>query len=600
MRRAVLLAGLFALGCGDDTTVEMRIVPEILSVTATSPQVVGTRLELTATNLDSAGESPTLRVLPTSVSLALAERTEAGAAFAVDAALLAALGNGAHEVELVLEGAGAISEAFPFRLDLAETLPIDLARVPSGSVFRNEEAILEGEGFLEDAEGEVEALVVGEFTADATVPVDVVLPVRLAEEGQRSRGTLLLTTAIGGPEPGTFEGTIALRSTQVGATPQTTDPLSTTLDFQPPAVFEVSPENVTPEQLVRVRGAGFLFGEDQVTLLRAEGMLTPEGGSATPIPATEIVLGAVSGSELVGPLRAVLQDDRLVYELFGVARGRFEGTILPIAIEGDVEVTGDSAPITLVLGAPKQVVWLRFLPGFYDSLALFGLGAAAGSIEELVAERVRGVFAEWNVEVRLVEPDDYSVSGYSVVEIGGADPNGRGLFGYDNTPGKDVGNLRLFDAIGGANAETQRDGFPGYGGVFVESLLGFSEDPPPGLGAGPEPDPLFDEIFAPVRDQAATVGEVRGEGERAAVVARALRALAGVIGETTAHELGHSFGLADPLGSRTVFHNPGDQPGCLMDTGNARPFGERAEEPGFAATQLCGDAPAYMTTILPR
>ena len=50
------------------------------------------------------------------------------------------------------------------------------------------------------------------------------------------------------------------------------------------------------------------------------------------------------------------------------------------------------------------------------------------------------------------------------------DPNGLGLFGYDNTPGKDDGNTRLYDKLGGLNAQTQQDGYPGYGGVFLESI----------------------------------------------------------------------------------------------------------------------------------
>ncbi len=185
------------------------------------------------------------------------------------------------------------------------------------------------------------------------------------------------------------------------------------------------------------------------------------------------------------------------------------------------------------------------------------------------------------------------------VEIGGPDPNGRGLFGYDNTPGKDVNNLRLFDAIGGANAETQMDGFPGFGGVFVESLFGFSEHPPEGLPTGgPDPDPLFDEIFDGVRATPATLAEVRGEGSRASEVEHAIDALSSIIGETSAHEIGHSLGLADPFGSSPVFHNAGDGPGCLMDSGGSRPLGERAGEPGFSATRLCGDSPAYLDGIL--
>jgi len=95
---------------------------------------------------------------------------------------------------------------------------------------------------------------------------------------------------------------------------------------------------------------------------------------------------------------------------------------------------------------------------------------------------------------------------------------------------------------------------------------------------------------------------VRGEGDpgRAAQVRRALHAFADLVGETVAHELGHSLGLADPYGSATSFHNRLDGEGCLMDSGSARPLAERIREPGSTPTHFCGDAPDYLTLILPR
>ena len=69
---------------------------------------------------------------------------------------------------------------------------------------------------------------------------------------------------------------------------------------------------------------------------------------------------------------------------------------------------------------------------------------------------------------------------------------------FRSTPGKDTGNERLYDRIGGVNAATQEDGYPGYGGVFIESLFGFSEHPGEHAEAGnPNADPSFDLIFDP-------------------------------------------------------------------------------------------------------
>lgn len=601
----IAVVGVVA-ACGDDAPPPTTTVPEILDVEATTPMVEGTPLRVTVANLDAAGGSPRLQVRTGSgASFALDPETPAGEGilrFPLSGTLTDALGPGTYSVDLVLLGDRAESAPYPFLLTLVAELPIALERGPSGEVHRNEEVILDGANFLEATEGDVTARFVGDFVPDggASRSVDARLPVVLADESSRRRGVLTLTTDIGGPEPGVFDGTLTLAS-QLRAGPRSESAaMATSLTFLPPEVFAVTPTEVSLEQIVRVRGAGFLGGDDAVTVLRAAGTLTPEGGSATPVGPTELILGFESGSELAGPLRAVVRDNQLVSEIFGIQRGRFDGTITPITIEGSVEVSGGPAPFSLVLGPVRQIVYLRFLPGFYASLARFGLQAAAGTIEALVAERIEGIYDRWNVEVRLEEPTDFSPQGYTLVEIGGPDPNGRGLFGYDNTPGKDVGNLRLFDTIGGANAETQMDGFPGYGGVFVESFFGFSEHPPEDLAAagGPDPDPLFDEIFDPVRARPATLAEVGGSGDRASDVDRAVRALASIIGETSAHELGHSLGLASPFGARTVFHNPGDQPGCLMDSGSARPLGERAQEPGFAATRLCGDAPEYLDQIL--
>ena len=97
------------------------------------------------------------------------------------------------------------------------------------------------------------------------------------------------------------------------------------------------------------------------------------------------------------------------------------------------------------------------------------LRAAEVNLQRRMLRHAESIFAGIGVEFRLEKPTDYRL--YSTVEITGADPNGIGLIGYDNTPGKDVGNQRLYDQIGGVHAQTQEDGFPGYGGVFLQSTL---------------------------------------------------------------------------------------------------------------------------------
>ena len=261
--------------------------------------------------------------------------------------------------------------------------------------------------------------------------------------------------------------------------------------------------------------------------------------------------------------------------------------------------------MVLDIRGSHQMVVVRFLPGFFDSLRHYGLGSAAGQVVDSALERMQSIFEDFAVDFITEEPADFLPGAVAHLEIGGPDPNGLGLLGYDNTPGKDVGNVRLGDTIGGANAETQDDGFPGYGGVFIDSFLYWSEDPGlPGerpFGA-PPPDPLFDEMFGPVRTQNATLEEARGEGDsaRVAEVQRAIGALSSMVGETAAHEVGHSLGLAQPYGPANAYHSPIPGAGCLMDSGADRPLGERAGEPGYDETVWCfGDA-EYLGSILGR
>jgi len=598
--------------CGDDgPTGGVDRPPQILRIDAPEPVLEGSRLYVTGLDLDTLGATPFMRLEVGNAEDALpvtSRPTEGQLTFHALASTAEVFGAGAQTVDAILMGNGIESEPYEVELSFASSLSVTLSTVPAGSAHRNDAAIVRGSGLLFEGEGAVSARFLGLFHADGggTVPVDVQLGVVPLERTARDRGSVRLTTAIGGIGTGLFDGTITLTSRLVSGLTSTSTAVASTLQFMGPEIFTSDPDSASLERIIIVRGAGFLGGAeepDEATLIRFSGMLAPEGLSASPFGPEELVFEFVSGSELRGVLRSRRIRDRLVSELFGIDEGFFEGVATPVVIKGTDELEGGPVPFQFTLEPIHQVVYLSFLPAFYDSLALFGLALSEGTIEPLIEERIESIYDGYQVDVRLERPTDYSRNGYATVEIGGPDPNGVGLFGYDNTPGKDVGNLRLFDAIGGSNAETQADGYPGYGGVFVETMIFFSARP--GLGGGrpvgaPLADPLFDEIMDPVRTAAATPAELRGEGPvaRVAEVDRALRALASMIGETSAHELGHSLGLAEPYGSTSVFHNPGDRDGCLMDSGGNRPLGERMAQPGFAATTLCYDAPAYMTDIL--
>jgi len=587
--------------------------PMILDARAPWPVLHGSFIEVRGAEFDRLGEDVLLFVGARGESPTALARVplddESRWVFEVSRALIGDLGPGRHDVDLVIGGTRTSSPRYVLEIQVAYELDIALDGIISGDVFRNDVIVLTGAGFLSANEGTVEARFEGDYTYEdgSRISIDARLPVTLAEEFSRDRGVLVLSTALGGVKSGEFLGEVSLESRTLTGGRSSSERWRSRLQFQPPTVYGIEPALGSLEQLLDLRGAGFVGGDtarDEVTLVRLEGMFSPTGSRARRFGPEELVLGYRSGQSLEFRLESEERGGRLISTLFGETSGRFEGQVTPLTLKGTTEVVGSTRSLVFELVPLQQVVYVRFVPSFYETLSRFGLSAAADAIAALVEVRIEEIYRFWSVDVRLQRPEDFSPSGYSTIEIGGTDPNGVGLFGYDNTPGKDVGNLRLFDAIGGANSATQDDGYPGYGGVFVESFLYWSTHPElPGSAptSAPDPDPLFDLVFDPVRASAATLAEVRGEGspERSAVVIRAINALSGMIGETAAHELGHSFGLADPYGSSRVFHNDDDGDGCLMDSGSNRPLGERMGLADYAETRLCHDAPTYMDEILP-
>jgi hypothetical protein len=585
--------------------------PRIVAIEVPTPVLPGSFLRVTGVDLDRLGSDPTLTAREgSSAVFTLSEApgsVTGGLTFRFSSTAADALGEGSHTLDVIVEGRGLSSERFTLSLEVASDLPLALGEGLSGPAHRNDVVVLDGDGFVGGEEGEVVLHVEGSFMREGggERAVDARLPVSLVESDDRSRGVVVLTTDLGGLFPGELTGTARLERTLSGGTMTSTDTQPVALSFLRPELYAFDGAMASVGRLVTVRGAGFLGGADrptETTLLRIAGTFTPSGGASAPLEG-ELVPRFVSGAEVRVVVETTLREGLVIARLFGAQRGTFEGTVTPITVAGRDEVSGATVPLRLVLGPPVQAVHLRFLPGFYESLARFGLASAEPEIAEGIVQRIEGIYEGVNVEVRLEEPADFDDTATTVVEIGGPDPNGNGLFGYDNSPGKDVGNARMFDAIGGANAQTQADGFPGFGGVFVESMLWWSAHPdlpgdrPP---SSPDPEPLFDEIFDPVRARPASRAEIEGTAspERRAEIERAIAALCSIAGETTAHELGHSLGMAQPYGPVTAFHRDDDGDGCVMDRGGDRPLRERAAQPGAARSTFCDDEPAYLQEIL--
>ncbi len=517
-------------------------------------------------------------------------------------------------VESSIDGATHLSPPLKVSLNIADTLEPTLKSVSGGVAFVNSRILVEGEDFLLGGnEGITTALLEGCFQRDGDANCDTIGGLSLTCDPEkpfsRDRCTFAFDPRIAGIHPGTFIGKVSLRNNPGGLPAgATTSAQPITVQLSRPAVFSLSPSTSSLGQYVFVTGGGFVGGADQsLTTLEFKGSFTPKGGS--PMNTNLSLVPEFVSGELV---RYVLnEDDELgkAVDLRNVS-GSFDGTVQPVTLFGAETESGDPVPMTLKIGGVRQVIYLRFMPSFVESLRHFGLRAADQRIRDRVFQVARRDYQGVNVDFRDTVPQDFAL--YEQVEVSGPDPNGLGMLGYDNTPGKDKENMRLYDKIGGVNATTQEDGYPGYGGVFVESFFGFSTDPGVFAKKLDGADPLFDAVFDPFRSDRGgspvtaeelgagipelTSGDACPSTERPTQIACAVWALGSMIGTTLTHEIGHSLGLADPYGAD--FHNPGDVPGRLMDSGGARDLPERVEIGGKHGA-FCDSEFDYLRQILP-
>jgi hypothetical protein len=528
------------------------------------------------------------------------------------------VGEATVEAESALDGLNHRSIAVPLGLEVYTELTPRLDVLENETLFVNDPIVAHGDGFLLGGdEGTTFAIVEGCFTEEGASECTPVGPTEVAAQPvapfERTRVTFPFSPHIAGIRPGTFSGSMLLLNRHASGIEHESASQATSNDIVAPAIFSLSPESASLGQYVDVVGGGFVGvrpGESDptssVTVIELEGTFTPESGAAEPAN-----LGLVPEFVDGRLVRYVVNEEDELGQSIDVRKtvGTFTGVARPVVQFGADTVIGSDTNVSVSIAPLKQVVWLRFLPLYVESLRHFGLRALEERIRERVLEVVARDYLGVNIAFVTERPVDYAL--FSEVEIAGPDPNGIGLLGYDNTPGKDNGNLRLHDKIGGVNALTQLDGYPGFGGVFVESLFSFSQHPgalAQDIGAA---HPLFDQLFDPFRpDRQGTpvaASELAGvpqlsdglgcpAGDRATRIACAVWALGSLIGTTVSHEVAHSLGLADPGGE--AFHNSGDWPNEIMDAGGARNFPERAEV-GDGPGIFCRRNYDYLRQVLP-
>lgn len=635
--RAVTLVLLGALaGCGTSLGPDPGL--EALAVTRVAPDTIipGTRVVVKgASFVDEQWGEAVLRLQGTAGGRTIDVRWPAAfvdfgtMTVAVDGSKISALGGdvdftGTATVEVVAVSDGNTYASDPLALGLSfrEALaPSPFAVDGAGVIFVNDQIHVDGDGFLLGGdEGVTVARITGCFTLDTgggctpIAPRDI--PMTPTDPLARTQASFPFAPTIAGIKPGTFVGTVQIINQQTARAPSAAEPIDVSYDVVTAQVFSLcvgdpcSPAvQASLGQYVFVDGGGFVGGEPgALTELELQGTFARAGGAPAPITMT-LIPEFVEGRRV----RYVLNTDDELGQSLDLRQdtGQFTGTITPIISYGADTVRGASTSATIGIAPVKQVVFLDFRPSYVEGLRDFGLRAVDNRLRARIIEVCEQAYAGVNVEFRTAPPTDFAL--FMHVELTGVDPNNQGLFGYDNTPGKDNGNIRLYDRLGGVNAATQQDGYPGYGGVFLRSLMGFSKHPGSFTRSVPGADPVFDKIFDPFRADldgepiraadlagnipALTEGSTCPAADRQGRIACAIYVLGNLIGGTLSHEIGHSLGLANPFAEG--FHNAGDEPNRLMDGGGDRPFLERAELEGQGPGVFCDEEFAYLQMILP-
>jgi len=505
------------------------------------------------------------------------------------------------------EESSAESEPFPVELHFAPALQPRLDAVDAESVAPGELLGIRGDGIIDGPEGLTELVVAGRFEPVESGGFRVRdAPMNLASRLGRTSAAVYLRPAVLGLDAGRFEGEAWLRVTDAAGTRRRSGAVPLAFDQVPPRIDELTPRRGGRGQLLRVRGAGFLpndAAQQTATIVRAVGTFSPHTGEAFAVEVPLIPERWIDNRELLLPLRTRFDEGQIVGLV--ATPGVFTGVLRAELIAGRGRVLSAAYDLRFEVERPVQQVFLKYLPGFVEALEAFGLAAAEAEIRARILAVCRRDYAGLRVYFGEQIPTEWVE--YTTVEVGGRDPAGRLDFGLDNTPGKDTGNLRLDDVLGGVNADTERecrrrdDGRrcgPVFGGVFVSSFLALSPsaaDPIRTLA-----DPRFDEVFAPFAPALAGDAEPLRAGEaaapeRAAQRERALSALANLVGSTISHEVGHALGLAAGAGANP--HNPRPTEGGLMDAGSDRPFVERAALDGRPPSRFLGPNRDYLDTL---
>jgi hypothetical protein len=470
-----------------------------------------------------------------------------------------------------------------------------------GIVYLGSNTRAVGHGFLLDGEGETKLHFVGTFTPDSSNVASELDKYVTLEDAQRTELSGPFPADCFGIEPGRFFGDIIpVNEHQDGPVIEGQGFSIVGIDLGPTLLIGIEPLQARRGQKITISGRGFTSGM-ALTALRVEGTFTSEKGDVSQLAGTDLeVFPKVNSGDQMTYVLTVIPDGKGGVEGFGAEAGTVEGIVTPIIYYDDLVFEGEPLDDFVFRVLPQlQIVYISYLPGFTDALRDFGLRNFEKNIRDRILEVATRDYDGINVEFRTTRPTDYVE--YSVIEVGGKDPNDRGLLGLDATMGKDIGNLIFNDIIGGLNAESRENGNYAFGGVFVSSFIAFS---PSSEEACDLASGIFDQVFSPFMPayggSPAETWEFDYAGDRKPLIENAIHVLGSMIGNTVSHEVGHTLGLAHvPYNGQNIFHNrvPGDDQ--IMDSGGQRPFEERAEINGSGPAVWTQENRQYLERILP-
>ena len=476
---------------------------------------------------------------------------------------------------------------------------------------------LSGRGFLRPEEGTTYAVVEsGAVTVDRDMSTQDVRGRRLPLQwsGERSVAYLPAFPHVFGLHPGRFEGTFSfVNELRDGVRISGSEQVSLSTRLDEPFIESVSPLSGSRSQIISIKGRGFLPGSQEFNFgmyLRYEGGFTPAADPTRTIDYRAQRAIERSPFRVLGE-REVEQDiwytvDAQTRRLsgLGAAAGVFDGRVVPVILYGGEQEVGRGISFRFRVLPTTQIVHVRFLPSFGESLSRFGLRNVEPQVRARIFEVLRRDYK--GVNVQFVDTPPSNFNDFMTLEIGGPDPTGQNLLGYDNSFNgvpKDTGNLFLRDYLGGYNRQSKDANFSAYGGVFIESFVVFSPTITPN---SQETTAVFDSIMGK------TMPELGGspvsatewpDGPRTDSIMGAILLIGNLAGHTAVHEIGHSLGLPYVEGEdpeSVLYHNEDEGKPYIMDPGISRPFEERAEIGGQGPSIFSPANRAYLERILPE